>query len=54
MYETCHDELQPYSGEGNKKLTYADTDSFVLSFETENLVTSENFTKKLICLILVN
>ena len=38
MYETYYDKLQPYFGEKNIQLHYMDTDSFVLSINTENII----------------
>ena len=38
MYETYYDVLQPYFGEENIQLHYMDTDSFVLSFRTQNVI----------------
>ena len=38
MYETYYDKLQPYFGQENIQLHYMDCDSFVLSFETENII----------------
>ena len=40
MYETYYDKLQPYFGQENIKLHYMDCDSFVLSIETENIITN--------------
>ena len=37
MYETYYDKLQPYIGEISK-LQYMDCDSFILSFETQNII----------------
>ena len=38
MYETYYDILQPYFGQENIKLHYMDTDNFVLSVNTEDLI----------------
>ena len=38
MYETYYDELQPYFGEKNIQLRYMDTDSFILSKNTKNII----------------
>ena len=38
MYETYYDKLQPYFGQENIQLHYMDTDSFVLSVNTEDIV----------------
>ena len=38
MYETCYDELQPYFGQKNLHLQYMDTDSFVLSIYTKDII----------------
>ena len=38
MYETYYDKLQPYFGAKNIKLHYMDTDSFVLSINTKNII----------------
>ena len=38
MYETYYDILQPYFGQENIQLHYMDCDSFVLSIETENII----------------
>ena len=37
MYETIYDKLQPYFGRKNLQLHYMDSDSFVLSIETQNI-----------------
>ena len=39
MYETYYDKLQPYFRQENIKLHYMDCDSFVLSIETQNIMT---------------
>ena len=39
MYETFYGELQPYFGGDIIQLHFTATDSIVLSFETDNLVT---------------
>ena len=44
MYETYYNILQPYSGEKNLHLQYMDTDSFILSVNTKDLI---NVSKKL-------
>ena len=38
MYETYYDELQPYFGPENIQLHYIDTDSFVLSVNTKDII----------------
>ena len=38
MYETYYDILQPYFGQQNIQLHYIDTDAFVLSLETQNII----------------
>ena len=38
MYETYYDILQPYFGQENLQLHYMDTDSFVLSVNTKNII----------------
>ena len=38
MYETYYDKLQLYFGQENIKLRYMDSDSFVLSIETQNII----------------
>ena len=38
MYETYYDELQPYFRQENLQLHYMDTDSFVLSVNTKDIV----------------
>ena len=38
MYETYYDILQPYFGQENIQLLYIDTDSFVLSVNTKNII----------------
>ena len=38
MYETYYDILQPYFGQGNIHLHYMDTDSFVLSVKTKDII----------------
>ena len=38
MYETYYDKLQPYFGQENLQLHYMDTDSFVLSVNTKNII----------------
>ena len=38
MYETYYDILQPYFGQENIQLHYMDTDSFVLSFNTKDII----------------
>ena len=37
MYETYYGKLQPYFGQGNVQLHYMDTDSFVLSVNTNDI-----------------
>ena len=38
MYETYYDKLQPYFGRENIQLHYMDTDSFVLSVNTKDII----------------
>ena len=38
MYETYYDKLQPYFGHKNIQLHYMDTDSFVLSVNTKDII----------------
>ena len=38
MYETYFVKLQPYFGQENVQLHYMDTDSFVLSIKTKNVI----------------
>ena len=38
MYETYYDKLQPYFGQENLQLHYMDTDSFVLSVNTKDII----------------
>ena len=38
MYETYYDKLQPYFGQRNFQLHYMDTDSFVLSVDTKDII----------------
>ena len=38
MYETYYDKLQPYFGQENIYLHYIDTDAFVLSLKTKDIV----------------
>ena len=38
MYETYYDNLQPYFGEKNLHLHYMDTDSFILSVNTKDII----------------
>ena len=38
MYETYYDILQPYFGRDNIQLHYMDTDSFVLSVNTKDII----------------
>ena len=38
MYETYYDILQPYFGQENIQLLYMDTDSFVLSINTKDII----------------
>ena len=38
MYETYYDKLQPYFGQKNIQLHYMDTDSFVLSVNTKDII----------------
>ena len=38
MYETYYDKLQPYFGQENIQLHYVDTDSFVLSVNTKDII----------------
>ena len=38
MYETCYDKLQHYFKQENIQLHYIDTDSFVLSVSTNDII----------------
>ena len=38
MYETYYDKLQPYFGQENIQLHYIDTDAFVLSLNTKDII----------------
>ena len=38
MYETYYDKLQPYFGQENIQLHYIDTDAFVLSVNTNDVI----------------
>ena len=38
MYETYYDKIQPYFGEKNLHLHYIDTDSFILSVNTKDII----------------
>ena len=38
MYETYYDKLQPYFGLENLQMQYMDTDSFVLSVNTNYII----------------
>ena len=38
MYETYYDKLQPYFGKKNLHLHYMDTDSFILSVNTKDII----------------
>ena len=38
MYETYYDKLQPYFGQQNIQLHYMDTDSFILSVKTKDII----------------
>ena len=38
MYEAYYDKLQPYFGQESFRLHYVDTDSFVLSVNTKDIV----------------
>ena len=38
MYETYYDKLQPYFGQKNLQLHYMDTDSFVSSVDTKDII----------------
>ena len=38
MYETYYDKLQPYFGQENIQLHYVDTDVFVLSVNTKDII----------------
>ena len=42
MYETYYDKLQPYFGQENIQLHYIDTDAFVLSVSTEDIIKDLN------------
>ena len=39
MYETLYDKLQPYFGRENIQLHYLNTDNFVLSVNTKDIIT---------------
>ena len=43
MYETSYDKLQPYFGQENLHLHYMDTDSFVLSINTKDIIKDFKF-----------
>ena len=38
LFETFHDRLQPYFGQEDLQLLYLDTDSFVLSMNTRDII----------------
>ena len=38
MYESYYDKLQPYFGQQNLQLHYMDTDSFVISINTKDII----------------
>ena len=38
MYESYYDKLHPYLGEKKKQSHYMDTDSFVLSINSSNII----------------
>ena len=38
MYETSYDELQPFFGQENLQLHFTDTDSFVRSISTKDII----------------
>ena len=38
MYETYYDKLQPYFGQENNHLHFIDTDAFVLSVNTKDII----------------
>ena len=38
MYETHYDKLQPYFGQDMLQLHYIDTDEFVLSLKTKDMI----------------
>ena len=38
MYETYYDKLQPFFGQKNIQLHYIDTDAFVLSLKTQDII----------------
>ena len=38
LYETYYDKLQPYFKQENVQLHYMDTDSFVLSVNTKDII----------------
>ena len=38
MYETYYDKLQPYFGQKSFQLHYIDTDAFVLSVNTKDII----------------
>ena len=47
MYETFYDKLQPYFVQENIKLHYMDTDSFVLSVNTNDIIKDLKFLEDL-------
>ena len=51
MYETYYDKLQPYFKQENVQLHYIDTDAFVLSMNTKDII--KNLKNWKIFLILV-
>ena len=42
MYETYYDKLQPYFGQENIQLHYMDTDTFILSVNTKDIIEELN------------
>ena len=44
MYETYYDILQPYFGEKNLHLHYMDTDSFILTVNTNDIIKVFDFS----------
>ena len=46
MYETYYEKLRPYFGEKHIQLHYMDTDSFVLSVNTKNIIQDLHNLKK--------
>ena len=46
MYEFYYDKFQPYWGEDNLKLLYADTDSMILAIKTPDLIKDLEYFKE--------